>query len=196
MVPKSGSTRTLVGAGAALALVALVSAALVFAQGPPPQGPPGPGMHRMGPMMGQGRMGPMMGRGGLMGPMGPMMGRGGLMGLRMAFGQLGLTDAQQDQIKKILESHKEEAQAFAKEAQPAHEALRTAVENNDVGAIQAASTGLASVIAKGAVMRAKVHAEVFGVLTDEQKAKAKELRDRADQRLKQFRGMRKGTPSF
>jgi len=206
MVPKSGITRTLVGIGAALALVALASAVFVFAQEPQLPGPLGPGLHRMGPpmgpMMGQGRMGPPMGRGwmggGQMGPpMGPMRGgRGGLMGLRLAVGQLGLTDAQQDQIKKILESHKDEAQAFAKEAQPAHEALRNAVESNDVGAIQAASTTLASVIAKGAVLRAKVHAEVFGVLTDEQRAKAKELRDRAEQRLQQFRGMRKGTPSF
>jgi len=133
-----------------------------------------------------------------MGPlMGPMRGgRGGLMGLHLALGQLGLTDAQRDQIKKILDSHKDEAQAFATEAQPAHEALRNAVEANDVGAIQAASTALASVIAKGAVLRAKVHAEVFAVLTDEQKAKAKALRDRTEQRVRQFRGMRKGTPSF
>jgi Spy/CpxP family protein refolding chaperone len=130
-----------------------------------------------------------------MGPMG-MMGRGGMMGLRMELRQLGLTDAQQEQVKKILESHKGEAQSLAKETGPAREALRTAIENNDESAIQTAGTALASEIVKGALLGAKVHAEVFSVLTDEQKAKAKDLRARAGQRGGRFPGMHQGPPLF
>jgi Spy/CpxP family protein refolding chaperone len=151
----------------------------------------------MGAMMdwfGQGPGG-MRGRG-PMGPMGPMMGRGGLMGLGLPLRQLGLTDAQKEQIKQILQSHKAEAQSLRQEGGPAHEALRTAIENNDANAIQTASAGLASEIAKGATLAAKVRAEVFGVLTDEQKAKAKEFRDQAAQRRQKFQGMHQGPPLF
>lgn len=197
MVPKLGNGRTYLGIGAALAIVVLVSAALVFAQTPPAApGQTDPAMRGMGPR-GQGAMGGMRGRGpmGMMGAGGPM-GLGGPAGLGIPLGQLGLTDAQKEQVKKILESHRDEGQALRKEAQPAHEALRTAIENNDAAAIQAASAGLASEIEKGAILSAKVRAEVFGVLTDEQKATAKELRARGGRRGPGLRGMRQGPPLF
>jgi Spy/CpxP family protein refolding chaperone len=192
MVPKLGNSRTIIGACIALAFVALVSAALVFAQTQsPPASPMGRGMRGMC-AMGQG---PMRGMGGR-GPMGRMMGPGGPMGLGIPLRQLGLTDAQREQIRKILESHRAEMQGLMKEAQPVQQALRTAIENNDANAIQAASTGLASELTKGALLRAKVHAEVFNVLTDEQKAKAKELGASAGQRGKGFPGMHQGPPLF
>jgi Spy/CpxP family protein refolding chaperone len=189
MVSKLGSTRTLIGACVALAAVALVSAALVFAQAQSSSsGQAGPGMRGMGPMGGMRGRGPM-------GPMG-MMGRGGLMGLRMELRQLDLTDTQKEQVTKILESHKGEGQSLAKETGPAREALHTAIENNDESAIQTAGTALASEIVKGALLGAKVHAEVFSVLTDKQKAKAKELRARPGQRGGRFPGMHQGPPLF
>ena len=195
MVPKAGNTRFVIGIGAALALVALWFGAFAFAQSPtPPSGQPGPGGRGMGPMMGWFGQGPggMRGRG----PGGPMMGLGGPMGLGIPLGQLGLTDAQRDQIKKIFESHKADAQSLRQEAGPARQALRTAIENDDVNAIQTASTALASEIVKGATLAAKVRAEVLGVLTDEQKAKAKELRAQAGQRRQKFPGMHQGPPLF
>ncbi len=196
MVPKLGGTRIFLGIGAALALVALWFGALAFAQSSaPPTGQPGPGGRGMGAhmgMMGWFDQGPggMRGRG----PMGPMMGLGGPMGLGIPLGQLGLTDAQKEQVKKIFESHKAEAQSVRQEAGPARQALRTAIESNDVNAIQTASTNLASEIAKGATLAAKVRAEVFGVLTDEQKAKAKELSAQAGPRRQKFPGMHQGPP--
>jgi protein CpxP len=188
MVSKPGHTRTIIGACVALGLVALVSAALVFAQtqpSAPVQG--GRGMRGMGPM---GRMGPggMRGRG----PMGP----GGMMGPEMFLGQLGLTDAQREQIRQIRQSHQEEVQALAQEGGPAREALRTAILNADANAIQNAGTAVASEIVKGALLAAKVQAEVQSVLTDEQKAKLKDLRATAEQRREKLRGMPQGPPLF
>ncbi len=200
MVLKLGSTRTVLGIGAALALVALWFGGLALAQSStPPTGQPGPGGRGMGPRMGMGLMGWFdQGPGGMRGrgSMGPMMGLGGPMGLGIPLGRLDLTDAQKEQVKKILESHKAEAQSLRLEAQPLHQALRTAIENNDVNAIQTASTNLASEIAKGATLAAKVRAEVFGVLTDEQKAKAKELSAQAGPRRQKFPGMHQGPPLF
>jgi Spy/CpxP family protein refolding chaperone len=194
MVSKLSQTRTIIGACVGLALIALVSAAFVFAQtqpSVPAQG--GRGMRGMGPM---GPMGPggMRGRG----PMGPggFMGPGGLMGPEMFLGQIGLTDAQREQIRQIRQSHQEEVQALAQEGGPAREALRTAILNADANAIQNAGTAVASEIVKGALLAAKVQAEVQSVLTDEQKAKLKDLRATADQRREKLRGMHQGPPLF
>jgi Spy/CpxP family protein refolding chaperone len=124
------------------------------------------------------------------------MGPGGIMGPGMFFGQLGLTDAQKDQIKKIRESHRDEVQALAKEGGPARDGLRMAILNNDAEAIQTAGTALASDIVKGALLAAKVQAEVVSVLTDEQKTKLNDLRATAEQRREQLRGMHQGPPLF
>jgi Spy/CpxP family protein refolding chaperone len=191
MVSKLGHTRTIIGACVALALVALVSAALVFAQTQPSaQVQGGRGMRGMGPM----GPGGMRGRG----PMGPggIMGPGGLMGPEMFLGQLGLTDAQREQIQQIRQSHREEVQALAQEGGPAREALRTAILNADANAIQNAGTAVASEIVKGALLAAKVQAEVQSVLTDEQRTKLKDLRAAAEQRREKLRGMPQGPPLF
>jgi len=190
MVSKLGSTRTIIGACIALALVALVSAALVFAQTQSaPGGQPGRVMRGAGPM---GR-----GPGGIMG-IGPTswLGPRAMMGPGAFFGQLGLTDAQRAQIDKIRESHKEEAQALANESGPAREALRAAIRSNDTAAIQAAGTALASEIVKRALLAANVQAEVRGVLTDEQKARIEDLRAAAGERRQKLRGMHQGPPLF
>ena len=55
----------------------------------------------------------------------------------------------------------------------------------DEAAIRARSGELGAVEADAAVMRARVHQEVFSVLTAEQQAKAKELRAQMQERSKQ-----------
>ena len=71
-----------------------------------------------------------MGRG--MGPRGPM-GPGGPMGrLPMLGRQLGITDAQKDQIKNIAASHRDEGKALADRARTAHQALQDAVTADTV----------------------------------------------------------------
>jgi Spy/CpxP family protein refolding chaperone len=206
MVTKLGRTRTLIGICAVAALVALVSAGVVIAQIQRPGPLSGlmgdPGMRGMGPMgrgmgpMGRG-MGPM-GRG--MGPMGrgmgPMMGGRGPMALGMIFRQLDVTEAQRDAIRKINESHRSEIEAIGELEIPARRAVMDAIDTGDETAIREASGKLGAIMTDGAVLRGKIHAEVFGVLTPEQKERARKLRADAEQRMDQFRAPRKKQPLF
>ena len=116
---------------------------------------------------------PRMGR--ATGPGGP--GRGGPMGmLPMMARELNLTDAQKDQIKAIGESHRQEWKALADRGRSAHEALQQAVtvETVDEALIRQKSAEVAAVEADLAVARARANAEVFRILTPEQKAQALE----------------------
>ena len=115
---------------------------------------------------------PFMGRG--MGPGGP----GGPMGMLPMLGrQIGLTDTQRDQVKAIADSHKEEWRSLAQRARAAHDALNQAVtaETLDEALIRQRSSEAAAVDADMAVARAHAHAEVFQILTTEQKAQLKTL---------------------
>ena len=162
-------TRQRITCAVGACLLALGVSAGVYAsarntsQDPPP--------FRGGRMGGPGRGGPM-GPGGPMGML-PMLGRG-----------LGITDAQKDQIKNIAESHRDEWKALADRARSAHQALEQAVAADvvDDNLIRQRSAEAASVEADLAVARAHAHAEVFQILTPDQKAKARELRTQMEQR--------------
>jgi len=101
--------------------------------------------------------------------------------LPMMARELNLTDAQKDQIKAIGESHRQEWKAIADRGRSAHEALQQAVtaETVDEALIRQKSAEVAAVEADLAVARARANAEVFRILTPEQKAQALE---RAKQR--------------
>ena len=146
-------------------------------QDPPPfrsGGPGGPG--------GPGRWGGP-GRGGPGGPMGmlPMFGR-----------EIGLTDAQRDQIKTIAASHKDEWKALADRARTAHDALNDAITADaiDEATIRQKSAEVASVDADMAVARAHAHAEVFQILTSDQKTQVKKMQAE----MKSRHGSRAGSP--
>jgi Spy/CpxP family protein refolding chaperone len=117
-----------------------------------------------------GRMGPAMGAGGpgRMGPMGPLM---------PLLARLGLSDAQKDQVKAIMQSHADEFKALGTRAAAAHTALETAETTDpvDEGTIRQMSAEVAAVDADMAVARAHVRSEVFQVLTADQKTQAKQL---------------------
>jgi Spy/CpxP family protein refolding chaperone len=134
---------------------------------------------------------PFRGRGGPGGPMG-RGGPGGPMGMLPMFGaQLGLTDAQKDQVKNIAESHKAEWKAIADRARAAHEALEDAVTAGviDDGLIRQRSAEVGAVEADMAVARAHAFAEVVQILTADQKAQLKTLQAEMKQRMK---GRREG----
>ena len=155
----------LIGLGMATALPRL-GAAQAPNQGPPPgrmggRGPGGPG----GPGMG----GP--GRGGRGGPGGP--------GGPMAFGldPRDLTDAQREQVKAIRERHMEEIKPLADRADKAHQALNAAVVSGN-GDLRGLSQEVGAAETELVFATAQVEAEVFGVLTPEQKTK---IQDRQKQ---------------
>jgi periplasmic protein CpxP/Spy len=128
------------------------------------------------------------GRGGRMG------GPGGPMGmLPMLARELNITDAQKAQIKTIADSHRDEWKALADRARTAHEGLQQAVTADavDEGLIRQRSAEVAAVEADMAVARARTHAEVFQLLTPEQKTQAKTLQSTREERMKQ-RGRGRG----
>ena len=137
------------------------------------------------PQQGQteGRRGPG-GPGGRMGGPGGPGGPGGfgLPGLR----ELDLSDAQKEQIKTIQQSHRDEVQQIGERTRTAQLAIDQAANGSSVNeaAIRAQSTALASAIADGAILRAKVNAEIFNVLTADQQQKLTEFRAQMEERMK------------
>jgi protein CpxP len=109
---------------------------------------------------------------------GPRAGRG--LGGPAAFGLRGveLTDAQREQFRTIVESHRAERQAVATKLRAAHRGLAEATRAESINetAIRARSAEVATAMADEAILRAKVRSEIFGILTAEQQQKAKELR--------------------
>jgi Spy/CpxP family protein refolding chaperone len=129
---------------------------------------------------------PFRGRG--MGPGGPGRpgGPGGPMGFLPMLGpNMGLTLAQQDQIKAIGDAHAAEWKGLADRGRAAHLALDAAVTADalDDALIRQKSSEVAAVDGDIAVARAHVRAEVLQILTDDQKAALKAMRAKMKQRL-------------
>ena len=137
---------------------------------------------------GPGPMGPgMMGLGGpgfRGGPGGPF-GMGGF-----ALRGLDLTDAQREQVKAIMESHRDEQKAIGDRMQAARKALHqaTAADAFDEGVIRAKAVEVGAVEADAAVLQARIKGEIFAILTPEQVKKAQELRSNMEKRMKDGRG--------
>ena len=114
---------------------------------------------------------------------------GGPGGIVPGLRALDLTETQREQVKAAMESHKAEFEAQAGQDAAARQALHAAVtaETFDEAAIRQKSADVAAVEADGAVLRAKVHAEVWALLTPEQQAKAKALRAQMEERRGQMR---------
>src|SRR5262249_42746699 len=108
------------------------------------------------------------------GPGGPM-GRGGVVGLPLD--RLGLSDAQREQVRTIVQAHDAELSALRERTGSAHEALQTAMTTDTINeeAIRAASATLAAVEADMNVTQARIRAEVFAQLTPEQQATARQM---------------------
>jgi protein CpxP len=117
------------------------------------------------------------------------------MGMLPMFGrQIGLTDAQRDQIKTIADAHKDEWKALADRARTAHEALNDAIVADaiDEAAIRQKSAEVAAIDADLAVARAHAHAEVFQILTSDQKAQVKTMQAEMKNRMKNRQAGRRG----
>ncbi|WP_291990121.1 Spy/CpxP family protein refolding chaperone, partial [Luteitalea sp.] len=125
------------------------------------------------------------GRGGMMG--GPL---GALLGVHpdLPLSALNLTDAQREQVRTIMQSHRDEGQALVQKAQASMEALRQATDATvDEGAAAQQGQALGAVIAEAAVLRGRVRGEVFAILTPEQQAEANKIAADRQQRMQQFR---------
>jgi periplasmic protein CpxP/Spy len=168
--------RHIAGILGAAVLVAGSAAALVHAQAPDGQGPP-PAHQRRGPG-GPGGPGGFFGRG--------FGGPGEALGLLR---QLDLTDEQRAQVRQVMESHRDELRAIGEKVMAAHRAQNDVVTapTFDENAIRAKAAELAAVEADAAVLHAKLHGEVFAILTPEQQAKAAELKVEREARMQRVR---------
>jgi len=164
-------TRIGLGIGAIAMIVGLVAGVYVSAQNT--DGPRGPFAERRG------------GPGGPMGALGPMLA-----------GHLNLTDAQKDQLKGIMDSHRDESKGLGDRAMKARQALRAAVtaDTVDEGLIRTRAAELATIESDLAVAQARIHAEVFRILTPEQQAQAREAQSHMQQRQSQRGGQRSQRP--
>jgi Spy/CpxP family protein refolding chaperone len=120
------------------------------------------------------------------GPGGPF---GGPMGLALPLGRLDLTDAQHEQVRAIMQTHRDELRATAEQLRAAHKAQDDAVTAVpfDEGTIRERMSALAAIQSDAAVLRARVHSEVWAVLTPEQQAKAKEIEAEREKRMSEVR---------
>jgi Spy/CpxP family protein refolding chaperone len=87
-----------------------------------------------------------------------------------------LTDAQRTQVRAIHERHAEGIRPLAERVRSARQALDEAVVSGNSGNFQALALELGNAEAELALASAHVQAEVFGVLTAEQKQKIAERR--------------------
>ena len=157
-------------AGTALG-VALLAGAGVATLAAREQGPGGPG------------------RGGMMGRRGPS-GPGGFGGpLALPLRELALTDTQREQVRTAVDAHKGEFDAIRTRMQTARTALNAAMTaaGFDEAAVRQKSVDVAAVEADAAVLRAKVHSEVWALLTPEQQQKAGALKAQRAERRAQGR---------
>jgi Spy/CpxP family protein refolding chaperone len=126
---------------------------------------------------------PFRGRG--MGPAGPGRGPAGAMGMLPMLGpRIGLTDAQKDQIKAIADTHKDDWKALADRSRAAHMAVDAAISADtiDEATIRQKSAEAAAVEADIAVARAHARAEVWQILTADQKTQLKTMQTEMKQR--------------
>ena len=125
------------------------------------------------------RRGPGFGGPPLSEPGGPGMRMRGPGGPGFGFRGLDLTDDQQEQLKRIAESHRDEMQAAGEKVRAAHEAMRalTDADSIDESAIRAKSAEIGAANAEMMILHAKIRKESMPVLTSEQLAKLKERRD-------------------
>jgi protein CpxP len=132
------------------------------------QGPGGPG-----------------GRGGRFGASGPggFGGPAGAIGLPVR--ELNLSDTQQDQIKDIVQRRRDEMRTAQDHLRAARDAQRKAVETVpvDEGAIRAVTQQLADAETDMAILQARVHSEVWSVLTPDQQAQAQKLESSRESRI-------------
>jgi periplasmic protein CpxP/Spy len=102
----------------------------------------------------------------------------------IALERLGLSESQQAQVKAVIQSHDSELKGLHDRAFAARQALQASVmaDSVDENTIRAKSADVAAVEADLAVIQARVRAEVFQLLTPEQRTKAKEMPPRPNDR--------------
>jgi Spy/CpxP family protein refolding chaperone len=105
--------------------------------------------------------------------------------LRLAIHKLDLTEAQRAQVQEILQRHREGTRAAVQKTMAARRTVGDAATATpvDEAAIRAAAQAFGESEAELALLRARVRAEVWDVLTPDQRAKAEQMRTEYRERV-------------
>jgi protein CpxP len=113
-------------------------------------------------------------------------GPGRMGGFGLPLRALELTEAQREQVKGVMQQHRADMQAVGKRLHEARRAQRDAIETVPVNEalIRSTSQTLATAETDMAVLQARIHSEIWNLLTPDQQAKAKELKAQRGSRMK------------
>ena len=115
----------------------------------------------------------------------------GRQGAMMMLRRLDLTSDQQAKVKEIFEANKGTVQPLREQLKANHEKLAALGGNFDEGQVTAIAKEQGELMSQMIVARQKVKAEIFAILTDEQKAKAQQLGQEMTQHFQdRMRGLR------
>ena len=113
--------------------------------------------------------------------------------------ELDLTDAQQAQMRDVLKTHADEIESHVKAGMDARRALHDAilVQPTDEAAIRQRAQDLGNVHGDGAVMFARIRAEIWPILNADQQERLSSLharmRTHGDEALKSLDAFLRGT---
>lgn len=126
----------------------------------------------------QGPVGP-----GRRGGFGPGPGRGAL----PFVGALDLNEAQREQVRSVRERYQDQMAQAGKRLREAHDAQRAAIETVPVNEalIRSTAHALANAQTDMALLQARIHSDVWALLTPEQQEKATQLRAQREARFKE-----------
>ena len=98
---------------------------------------------------------------------------------------LDLTDAQQAQVNAIIASEKPNVLPLVQQVHQSQQQLRQLETSQtfDEGKVRAAAAQQAQIMTELTVQKAKIHSEIFNILTPEQKSKATQFSQRREERF-------------
>ena len=103
---------------------------------------------------------------------------------------LNLTDDQKAKVKGIFETSRANVEPIMASMKENHQKMDAATTNGafDQAQVEALATEQGKLMAKLIVEREKTKSQIFAILTDEQKAKATEMRTKFEERMKDHKG--------
>jgi Spy/CpxP family protein refolding chaperone len=96
---------------------------------------------------------------------------------------LDLTGAQKQQAKAILQATRQQAQPLAQPLKQSRQSLSAAIQAGDTAGIQQISTAMGNLQGQVLAIRPAGKAQLYALLTPEQKAKAMEFQQKVQQVL-------------
>ncbi len=100
--------------------------------------------------------------------------------------KLNLSDAQKEQVKQILETSKTKVQPLMENMKSIHQQLAAATADGqfDEAQVQALANQQADIMAQMIVEKERTKSQIFALLTPEQQAQAKQLKEQMKEKLK------------